>query len=71
MLTKVIDTFIEIDSFENQCVIIKGLLQAERLQKHMLIIGVGQSLSNSALYEHICLENTKYIYKLAGKCDNQ
>ena len=32
---------------------------------------MGQPLSNSALYKHICLENTKYIYKLSGKCDDQ
>ena len=37
----------------------------------MVIIGLDQSLSNTALYKHICLENTKYIYKLSGKCDDQ
>ena len=26
---------------------------------------------NSALFEHICLQNTKKLYKYAGKCDNQ
>ena len=37
----------------------------------MVCIGVGQSLSNSALYEHICLEKVKKLYKSAGKCDDQ
>ena len=32
----------EIDSFEQQCVIIKGLLQYEQLEKHMVAIGVDQ-----------------------------
>ena len=37
----------------------------------MVIIGLDQILSNSALYEHIFPENTRKIYKLAGKCDDQ
>ena len=37
----------------------------------MVIIGVDQSLSNSALYEHRCLENIQKIYKSDGKCDDQ
>ena len=36
-----------------------------------LTIGIYQSLSNNALYEHKCLENIKKLYKHAGKCDNQ
>ena len=32
---------------------------------------VNQSLSNSDLYEHICLENIKKSYKSAGKCANK
>ena len=37
----------------------------------MVTIGIDKSLSNSSMYEHICLENIKKIYKTAGKCDNQ
>ena len=37
----------------------------------MVIIGVDQSLSNSAMYEHRCLENIKKLYKNSVKCDNQ
>ena len=36
----------------------------------MVIIGAEQSLSNSALYKHRCLENTK-IKQLAVKCDDK
>ena len=34
-------------------------------------IGVDQSLSNSALYEHRCLVNIKKLYKVAVKCEYQ
>ena len=34
MLTKGIDTIIDIDSFDHKCVIIKGLLQSEQLKKN-------------------------------------
>ena len=33
-----------------------GLFQSERLKQHMVNIGADQSLSNSAIYKHICLE---------------
>ena len=39
--------------------------------KHMVAIGLDQSLSNNALYEHRCLENIKKLYKSYEKCDNQ
>ena len=34
----------------------------------MVAIGFDQSLSNSALYEYICLVKTKKLYKTTGKC---
>ena len=37
----------------------------------MAAIGVDQSLSNSAMYEHRCLVNIRKLYKSAGKCDDQ
>ena len=37
----------------------------------MVAIGVDQALSNSALYEHICLENIKKLYKNAGKYEDR
>ena len=33
----------------------------------MVTIGIDQSLSNSVLYEHRCLENIKKLYKSASK----
>ena len=68
-LTKVIDLILEIESFEQQCVIIKGFFWSERLENHMVAIGVDQSLSNSAMYKHRCLENIKKLYKSVGECD--
>ena len=64
------NTIIDVDSFDQKCIIIKGLLQSEILKQHMVIIGAEQSLSNSALYKHRCLENTK-IKQLAVKCDDK
>ena len=37
----------------------------------MKTIGIDQSLSNDALYEHKCLQKIKELYKYAGKCDYQ
>ena len=37
----------------------------------MVTIGVDQSLSNSAIYEHIWLEKIKNLYKTSGKCYDQ
>ena len=61
VLDKVNDTILDIDSFGHHFVVLKGLLQSELSKQHMVIIGVNQSLSNSALYEHRCLENVKNI----------
>ena len=40
--TKVICLIIDIESFEQQCVIIQGLLQSDRLKQHMVNIGIDQ-----------------------------
>ena len=37
----------------------------------MKTIGIDQSLSNSAIFEYICLQKIKKLYKHAGKCDDQ
>ena len=37
----------------------------------MVTIGIDQSLSNTAIYEHICLENIKKLYTFSGKCDDK
>ena len=41
-LNKAIGLILKIHSFEQQCVIIKGLLQSERPRQHMVTIGVDQ-----------------------------
>ena len=37
----------------------------------MVTIVIDQSLSNSAMYEHICLENIKKLYTSAEQCDDK
>ena len=39
-LTKVIDLILDIESFEQQCVMLKDLLQSDRLKQHILTIGI-------------------------------
>ena len=36
----------EIESLEKKCVIIKGFFSAQKTEKHVVSIGVDQSLSN-------------------------
>ena len=67
IMTKVIDYVLSIDKFEQQCVVLKGMVQSPRLKYHVQTIGIDQSLSNDALYEHKCLENIKnYPNKLVS-----
>ena len=70
-MTKVIDLILGIESFEQQCVVIKGLLRSEQLKQYMVTIGVYQSLSNSLMYEHRCLKNIMELHKSSEKCDDQ
>ena len=67
IMTKVIDSVLSIDTFEQQCVVLKDMLQSPRLKYHVQTIGIDQYLSNNAIYVHKCLENIKKIYKQAGK----
>ena len=69
IMTKVIDYVLSIDTFEEQCVVLKVMLQSPRLKYHVQTIGVHLSLCNNAIYEHKCLENIKKLYKQVGKCD--
>ena len=61
-------SILEMNSFEENGVIIKWFLQYEQLKKHTVTIGIDQPLSSTVFYEHRCMENTK---KNAGKCDNK
>ena len=71
IMTKVIDSVLSIDTFEQQCVALKIMLQSPWLKYHVQIIRIDQSLSNNAIYEHKRLENIKTLFKQAGRCDNQ
>ena len=71
IMTKVIDSIISIYTFEQQCFVLKGMFQSQRLKYNVHTIGIYQSLSNNALYEHKCIGNINKIYRQAGKCDDQ
>ena len=71
IMTKVIGCVLYIDTFEQQCVMRKCMLQSPRLKDNIKAIDIDESLINSALFEHIWLQNIKKLYKYAGKCDNQ
>ena len=71
IITKVIDYVISIDTFEQQYVVLKGMLQSPRLKYHVHTIGIYPSLRNNAIYEHKCLENIERLYLQAGKREDQ
>ena len=62
---------LSVDTFEQQCVVLKGMLQSPRIKYHVNNIGIDISLSNNALFEHKCLQNIKKLYKNSVKCDDQ
>ena len=71
IITKVVDYVLLVDIFEQQCVFLKCLLHSSHLKDHMNAIGIDLSLSNSALFEHRCLQYINKLYKHDGKCDDQ
>ena len=70
-MTKVIDCIPSIDTFEQKCVVLKGMLQSLLPKDHVQTIGIDQSLINNDIYQQKCLENIKKLYKQSGKCDDQ
>ena len=70
-LTKVVKNIISIVLFEQKCVIIKEVLNSEQPKKYMVTIGLDQSLSNSDIHEHRCLESIKKLYNSSGNVDSQ
>ena len=66
-----IDYVLSIDTFEQQCALLKGMLQSPRLKDHVNTIGIDQSLRKTILYEQKFLQNINKLYKHSGKCDNQ
>ena len=71
IVTKVIDYVLSIDTFEQKCVVLKGMLQSPQQKYHVQTIGIDQSLIKNDIYEHKCLENINKLYKQAVKRDNQ
>ena len=71
IINKVIYSVLSIDIFEQQYVVLTGMLQSPRLKDHVHTIGIHPSLSNNTIYEHKCLENIKKIYKQSGKSDDR
>ena len=71
ILNKAIDYILSIDTFEQQCVVIKYMLQSPRLEDHMKTIGIDQSLFKRSSFEHKYLIKIEKIYQHAGKCDDQ
>ena len=70
-MTEVIDSVLSIDTFEQQCVVLKVMLKSPRLKYHVHTIGINQPLSKNYIYEHKFLENIKILYKQGGKCDDR
>ena len=71
IMTKVVDFVLSINTFEQQCVVLKSMLQSTHLQYHTNTIMIDQSLSNSAIFQIRYLENIKKLYQHSGKCDEQ
>ena len=71
IMNKAIDSILSIDTFEQQCVVIKCMLQSSRLEDHMKTIGIDQSLCNRSYFEHKCMNNIKKIYQHEGNFDDQ
>ena len=53
-MNKAIDYFLYIDTFEQQCVVIKGMIQSPRLEDQLKTTGIDQSLHNRAYFEQKC-----------------
>ena len=71
VLKKTIDSILSINTFEQQFVVMKRMLQSSSLEDHMKTIGIDKSSFARSSFEHICMNNIKNIYQHAGKCDDQ
>ena len=71
VLNKAIESILYINKSEQQCVVIKCMLQSSRLEDHMKTIGIDQSSFTRSSFEHTCMNNIKKIYQHAGKCNDQ
>ena len=71
ILNKAMDSILSIEKFEQQCVVIKCMLQSSRLEDHMKNIDIDQSSFTRSYFEHRCMNNLKKINQHADKCDDQ
>ena len=71
IINEAFDSILLIDTFEEHCVVIKGILKSPCLEDHMKNIGIDQSLCNRSYFEHKYLNNIKKIYQHASKYDDQ
>ena len=55
IMTKVVDSVPQVDTFEQKCVVLKGILKSPHLKYNVYTIGLDQSLSNNYIYVHKCL----------------
>ena len=70
-MNKAIGSILYIETFEQQCVVSKVMLQSPRLEDNLKTIGIDQSLCNRSSFEHKYMNNIRYIYQHVGKCDDQ
>ena len=61
-MTKVIDYVLSIDTFEQQPIVINGMLQIMWITDHVQTFGIDQSLRNNDIYEHKYIKNIKKVY---------
>ena len=59
IINKEIDYILYTDKFEQQCVLIKGMLQSPRLEYHTKTIVMDQSLCTRSSFEKFVLNNIK------------
>ena len=52
IMNKIIDSVLLMDTFEHQCVVLKGMLKSPLLKDKVHTIGIDQSLSKNNIYEH-------------------
>ena len=65
-----VDFVLSMDTPEQKCVVLKGMLKYPWIKDHVHTIGIDSPLSKNTIYEHKCLENIKKLYKHAGKFDD-
>ena len=70
-MNKVINYILSIETFEQQCDALKGVLQLLCLKYPMKTIGTDNLVRNIASFEQKYLNNIKNIYQLSGKWDDK